>query len=945
MWSVIKKKKPFKLAVLAILQLVGLGLFCKGFFPYKIQIAGHATAESAPPWPDNSQSHHLVEPEFDRLVFVVIDALRNDFILDKDSGFKFVNSLVESKAAIPFTARATAPTVTLPRIKALTTGTVPSFLDAILNIAESDTSTSLEYQDNWVYQLKHYCNNTIHFFGDDTWIRLFPGLFTKQDGTTSFYVSDTVQVDLNVTRHIQTDLMVPDWDTVILHYLGLDHVGHLGGPKSPLMKPKQEEMDHAIEQIYQLVAKQDSERILEHSDAKGTLIVVCGDHGMNEAGNHGGSSLEETSAALVFMSPRLESRPILKKDSPRAIERPMMFGFPVIDQIDLVPTLASVLGFPIPKNSLGKVIVDLYRNRDFSVLRALQLNAYQLGQLLAKNLDESFAGSIDNSKHNQGYYRAVALHELAIKDKDEQSIEAAKMAYTEFIEYTQSYLVDTSSDYGLGFMLAGLGLIVVSTILLGALSLTPENPKCCPEHKSWLHTKLFVMVAIVGYIASMFASSFVEEEHLIWYYFLQTIFVMLGLQSFTTIGKTFREQLLLGFLSISQLPFLRLAVAWNHITSLICSSLKWHLLAVSLAIPVILVFKTLLSVGQGRFIDFSASAGIIQTMCKIVLLVLNGFTAMLVMAYKIRAEEVSNIPRIYRDVLELGVVQQLNQVELGKLIYNYGGATLLMLNAVIYVSKRASLLNVGSPNDKPMGSFLHILLYTSTPILLLISRSQNAFLFSVYAIQFYLLEQWQKLSVPVPPWLLGALVTLFSQTAFFCTGHSNSIASIDLSSSYIGVDGYDTVLIGLLTFCSNWAGSLWWILAGWVLVTEAASLEKDAEPRWWDYSVTLSAVSGSFLVALSVSVTLLREHLFIWTVFSPKYLYQVAWTCLFHWFAHILIGSVVVRIWFPWSQDQHSEDVDEPTDDYEPDYEPDYEHENVGGTENEDIGESVCDSE
>lgn len=73
--------------------------------------------------------------------------------------------------------------------KHLIEGTIPSFVDAILNIAESDTSSSLAHQDNWVYQLRDNGTNTINFFGDDTWIKLFPGLFTRTDGTTSFYVS------------------------------------------------------------------------------------------------------------------------------------------------------------------------------------------------------------------------------------------------------------------------------------------------------------------------------------------------------------------------------------------------------------------------------------------------------------------------------------------------------------------------------------------------------------------------------------------------------------------------------------------------------------------------------------------------------------------------------------------------------------------------------------
>jgi len=37
---------------------------------------------------------------------------------------------------------------------------------------------------------------------------------------------------------------------MILHYLGLDHVGHLVGPSSPLMLSKLSEMDAVVKQIY-----------------------------------------------------------------------------------------------------------------------------------------------------------------------------------------------------------------------------------------------------------------------------------------------------------------------------------------------------------------------------------------------------------------------------------------------------------------------------------------------------------------------------------------------------------------------------------------------------------------------------------------------------------------------------------------------------------------------
>jgi hypothetical protein len=38
-------------------------------------------------------------------------------------------------------------------------------------------------------------------------------------------------VDNNVTRHIPVELKRDDWNTMVLHYLGLDHIGHKGGPR------------------------------------------------------------------------------------------------------------------------------------------------------------------------------------------------------------------------------------------------------------------------------------------------------------------------------------------------------------------------------------------------------------------------------------------------------------------------------------------------------------------------------------------------------------------------------------------------------------------------------------------------------------------------------------------------------------------------------------------
>jgi ethanolamine phosphate transferase 2 subunit G len=77
----------------------------------------------------------------------------------------------------------------MPRVKAITTGSVPSFLDVVLNFAESDTTSTLATQDTWLAQMRAKPEGKLVMYGDDTWLKLFPDFFVRADGTTSFFVS------------------------------------------------------------------------------------------------------------------------------------------------------------------------------------------------------------------------------------------------------------------------------------------------------------------------------------------------------------------------------------------------------------------------------------------------------------------------------------------------------------------------------------------------------------------------------------------------------------------------------------------------------------------------------------------------------------------------------------------------------------------------------------
>ncbi|KAK5016566.1 major facilitator superfamily transporter protein, partial [Cryomyces antarcticus] len=69
----------------------------------------------------------------------------------------------------------------MPRVKAITTGSVPTFLDVILNFMESDTTSSLANQDTWLAQMKAKKSGKMLMYGDDTWLKLFPETFDRAD--------------------------------------------------------------------------------------------------------------------------------------------------------------------------------------------------------------------------------------------------------------------------------------------------------------------------------------------------------------------------------------------------------------------------------------------------------------------------------------------------------------------------------------------------------------------------------------------------------------------------------------------------------------------------------------------------------------------------------------------------------------------------------------------
>ncbi|OJJ38433.1 hypothetical protein ASPWEDRAFT_103166 [Aspergillus wentii DTO 134E9] len=387
------------LAWILFLHVVGIFFFTKGFLLTRMVLENKSSCDVLP-YSDNTVSTAKKsdkgcwhQKSFDKAIVIIIDALRYDFTVpflpgaETESAHLFHDNIPvlyetavkspEKAFLLPFIAD--PPTTTLQRLKGLTTGTLPTFIDAGSNFA----GTAID-EDNLVAQLRAAGKNLVHL-GDDTWHALFPDYFDANltRAYDSFNVWDLHTVDNGVTENIFPLLQSENatkWDVIFGHYLGVDHAGHRYGPNHVAMAAKLRQMDQVIRD---LIAKVDDN----------TLLVVMGDHGMDSKGDHGGESNDEVDAALWMYS----KKGIFGRTSPETVMPPNFARERFVPQIDLVPTLSLLLGMPIPFNNLGSPIEEAFagaNGKDWknlltvNRLTSAQIKRYQHEYAVARGEDD-----------------------------------------------------------------------------------------------------------------------------------------------------------------------------------------------------------------------------------------------------------------------------------------------------------------------------------------------------------------------------------------------------------------------------------------------------------------------------------------------------------------------------------------------------------------------------
>lgn len=338
-----------------LLHLIAILFFTTGFLLTRTELPyqSHCSDVShSPCFSSNNNGSCWTKPAADRIVLIVLDALRFDFVapstffpepkpwMDKLRVLKNAASTRPLSARI-FKAIADPPTTSLQRLKGLTTGGLPTFVD----VGNSFGAPAI-VEDNFINQLVQNGKKVV-MMGDDTWIQLFPHHFERSYPYPSFNVKDLHTVDNGCIEHLLPSLYEEDWDVLVAHFLGVDHAGHIFGVDSNPMIEKLEQYDTILERVIEALENQSGPGNLHEN----TLLLVMGDHGQTLNGDHGGGSAEEVETAIFAMSfkkPLSSVPPEFDSCSCQVDLDGKNVCISSMQQLDFAVTVSALLGIPFP---------------------------------------------------------------------------------------------------------------------------------------------------------------------------------------------------------------------------------------------------------------------------------------------------------------------------------------------------------------------------------------------------------------------------------------------------------------------------------------------------------------------------------------------------------------------------------------------------------------------
>ncbi|XP_067632875.1 GPI ethanolamine phosphate transferase 2 isoform X2 [Eurosta solidaginis] len=885
--------------------IYGAGIFLIGFFP----INNYSLVNDLEGRPQSLDGVKLVAPTklYKQTVLVVVDALRSDFATPATMPFSYNN------ACSHLQLRVNIPTVTLPRIKSLTTGTISNFIDIVLNIGHVE-----QLSDSLLHRL-HERNETAVFAGDRTWKNLFPKQFKRFTANTdSFFVNDFYEGDKNVTEILCKELEQTDWMLLVLHYLGLDHIGHVEGTESPKIPLKLKEMDDVVQKIYKAKHFHDQ------------LVLVTGDHGMKDGGGHGGSTTAEMYVPILAYNGICISKSYRSK---------------TYNQIDLAPTLAILWSIEIPSMSIGCLIPELLREYSLED----QLYAYYYNSLhLIKKATRKFGSEyVDSSALAKWFEAGKSAHKqfllAKLNDKFDNAFffENARVHYLRLSKEISDQLAATLGQFD--YELIAIGLTLTTLVVLHTVVLFYVK-----NQRSFIYGKVLCLSVILitfsaykwgnyqGYITitgigatvsvllalamnvyfiinianilwtqfynftgqqlqqlslpsqiwwltgcltfhtlSLASSSFIEMESKTWHYLGSSALILLAVQNFyADLCRTYKTAFTYG--DFNYVVFYK-----DLIRSFLKSYSTWLLVGGLLFLERLNVFAFSINKENEKILlSFFFVAGlIIYPICLRQQTIIQShkefvfcaITAILVYCYRSSKGAVLFVFDISCCV---NIFLTMFWIVLG--MYILISLTFVIINKQSRISQQSSRTSV----ERGFKVLLNFLLTIS----ILLHKPHNVllvtYLVCILSMCYKICDKLERQASHNHKHLQKLLYTIFIGNMFyFYQGNSNSFATIDLNPGYIGQSTYKPLIVGIFVTLNMYSAQFisFVFLIVHILnynndLSNKKELNSNEQIQFILYFYTLS-IFVPVLIYFSL-LLFFRYHLFIYSVFAPKALYE-----------------------------------------------------------------------
>ena len=773
------------------------------------------------------------------MVYIVVDALRFDFAL-YDLPRSLGRRMAEKKEPL-FQFVADPPTVTMQRLKALTTGGLPTFAEFSTNMGGASVEEdswlrlmhSTPFQDRGLQNLSQAA-----FVGDDTWADLYPHEFVTALPYPSFNTRDLDTVDNGCLKHIP-DLMdhlrgfsspnaTLSYEVLVVHFLGVDHVGHTYGPHNYHMTMKLRQMDNALSEIL--------DRLDASPHCHATFIM--GDHGMTPDGNHGGGTEEETHAALfVHTSPGCgpnSRRPDWHLESVRRSEL-VHDEFGQINQIDLVPTISILLGLPIPYANLGSLVPSFLPGTSTAeAATGLALNAAQVWRYFrvysqtANSLPDLDALKVDLDD-------AVGAYRLAFQSESDETEDLFLQAASLFKNFLHKAL-DLGQRVWTRFDAVGM---VIGIIILATGLVVQHTQLQLPWRSEYLPIYWRVEDVVAGLFSVFtcgvltFSNSYIlEEEHIIMY----------SLSIISTIIA----------LRIRAEPVL--ATIWRGI------------LLVPVASRASGVFVT--GHGMDPSMGEHASHHPLVFLSSLFLLIALRWTLIRTGVTRHR----------FQALLDCAILTALatswwekRQTDLDRNGYLACRIALAFWVFGVIIQSIEGCLSKGAPDTSAQIMQWVINIMIAVGIFTGPSTATSLVFFSYQMVVVFLLSRWNS-PLRVSSGALAALWRLLVRHAFFASNHTCTLNRLQLSAAFVATSEFNFITSGASLFVNTFG----WEIIG-ILFAYLCSRHEDRGAIWKFYGL-LQIVEA---LTSCISVSVLRRHLMVWDIYAPHFMFVSIFTFLY----------------------------------------------------------------